>query len=71
MLLAGSATIDFLVAIPTMGFLAFVSLVFVVFIRTHLELTDREAYGSLGLYAPFLRWMTLESTGVIETVQGI
>ena len=70
-LLAGSATINFLVAIPTTGFLAFVSLVFVVFIRTHLELTDREAYGFLGLYAPFLLWMTLESTGVIETVQGI
>ncbi|MXR40712.1 sodium:calcium antiporter [Halobaculum sp. WSA2] len=70
-LLAGSATIDFLVAIPTMGFLAFATLVFIVFTRTDLELTDREAYGFLGLYVLFLLWMTLESLGVIETVQGI
>lgn len=70
-LLSGSATINFLAAIPTMGFLAFATLVFVVFARTDLELTDREAYGFLGLYVAFLVWMTLESTGVIETVRGI
>jgi len=70
-LLAGSATINFLAAIPTMGFLAVATLVFVVFTRTDLELTDPEAYGFLGLYVLFLLWMTLESTGVIETVRGI
>ncbi|MFC4357156.1 sodium:calcium antiporter [Halobium salinum] len=70
-LLAGSATINFLTAIPTMGFLAFATFVFIVFTRTHLVLTDAEAYGFLGLYALFLLWMTLESTGVIETVRGI
>lgn len=70
-ILAGSATIDFRVAVPTMGFLAFASLVFIVFTRTSLELSDREAYGFLGLYAVFLVWMTLESVGAIQTVQGI
>ncbi|MGM0399452.1 MAG: sodium:calcium antiporter [Halobacteriota archaeon] len=70
-LLAGSATINFLTAIPTMGFLTFASLVFIVFTRTDLELTDREAYGFLGLYVLFLVWMTLESIGVIHTVRGI
>ncbi|MDS0477765.1 sodium:calcium antiporter [Natrinema sp. 1APR25-10V2] len=70
-LLAGSATINFLAAVPTMGFLAFATLVFIVFTRTHLELTNREAYGFLALYALFLCWMTLESIGSIETVQGI
>jgi len=70
-LLAGSATINFLAAVPTMGFLGFATLVFIVFARTGLELTDREAYGFLGLYALFLLWMTLESVGVIETVRGI
>lgn len=70
-LLAGSATINFLAAVPTMGFLAFATLLFIVFTRTHLELTDVEAYGFLGLYALFLLWMVLESVGVIETVQGI
>jgi cation:H+ antiporter len=70
-LLAGTATINFLVAIPTMGFLAFATLVFVVFARTSLELTDLEAYGFLALYVLFLAWITLESVGAIETVQGI
>ena len=70
-LLAGSATINFLVAVPTMGFLGLATLVFIVFARTGLELTDREAYGFLGLYAVFLIWITLESIGVIETVRGI
>ena len=70
-LLAGEATINFLAAIPTMGFLAFATLVFIVFTRTDLELTDLEAYGFLGLYVLFLLWMTLESIGAIETVRGI
>ncbi|MFW5903344.1 MAG: sodium:calcium antiporter [Halolamina sp.] len=70
-LLAGTATISFLAAIPTMGFLAFATLVFIVFTRTDLELSDLEAYGFLALYGLFLLWMILESTGVIETVRGI
>jgi len=70
-LLAGTATINFLAAIPTMGFLGFATIVFIVFTRTELELTDLEAYGFLGLYAFFLAWMILESTGAIETVRGI
>jgi cation:H+ antiporter len=59
------------VAVPTMGFLGLATLVFIVFARTGLELTDREAYGFLGLYAVFLVWITLESIGLIETVRGI
>jgi cation:H+ antiporter len=70
-LLGGTTTINFLAAIPTMGFLAFATLVFIVFTRTDLELTDREAYGFLELYVVFVLWMDLESIGVIETVRGI
>jgi cation:H+ antiporter len=70
-LLAGSATINFLAAIPTMGFLSLATLVFIVFTRTHLVLTTREAIGFLGLYALFLAWMVLETVGAIETVRGI
>jgi len=70
-LLAGTATINFLAAIPTFGFLALATLLFIVFTRTRLELTDLEAYALLGVYVLFLLWMTLESVGVIETVQGI
>jgi cation:H+ antiporter len=70
-ILAGSATVNFLVAIPMLGFLSFATLVFIVFLRTDLELTDWEALGFIALYAGFLAWMVLESTGVIETVRGI
>jgi len=70
-LLAGEATINFLAAIPTMGFLTFATLVFVVFTRTGLEITDREAYTFVLLYATFLCWISLESIGVINTVRGI
>jgi len=70
-LLAGSATVDFLVAIPLMGFLAFATIVFVVVTRTHLELTNPEAYALLGLYALFIAWMVLETTGVVDTIQGL
>jgi cation:H+ antiporter len=70
-LLGGAATIDFLVAIPMMGFLALATLVFVVFTRTHLELTNAEAYALLVLYALFLGWMLLETVGVVDGVQGL
>jgi cation:H+ antiporter len=70
-LLAGRATIDFRVAVPTMGFLGFATLVFIIFTRTDLELSDREAYTLLGLYVVFVCWMALESVGLIETVRGI
>jgi cation:H+ antiporter len=70
-LLVGEATIDFLAAIPTMGSLALATLVFIVFTRTGLEITNREAYAFIALYALFVVWMGLESLGVIETVRGI
>lgn len=70
-LLAGPTTVSFLAAVPMMGFLAFATLVFVIVTRTHLELTDPEAYGLLVLYLLFLAWMTLETFGVVETVRGI
>jgi cation:H+ antiporter len=70
-LLAGSVTVDFLVAIPMLGFLAFATIVFVVLTRTHLELTNPEAYALLVLYAAFIAWMILETVGVVDGVQGI
>jgi cation:H+ antiporter len=70
-LLAGEAIIDFRVAIPTMGFLGFATLVFIIFTRTDLELSDREAYALLGLYVVLVCWMALESVGLIEKVNGI
>jgi cation:H+ antiporter len=70
-LIAGSATVDFRVAVPLFGFLAVATLVFLVFTRTDLELTDSEAYAFLALYALFLCWMGLETVGAVETIHGL
>jgi cation:H+ antiporter len=70
-LIAGSAEINFLTAVPLMGFLSGATLIFVVFTRTHLELSNPEAVTLLVLYGLFLAWMILESVGAIETVRGI
>lgn len=50
---------------------ALATLVFIIFTRTDLELTHLEAYGFLGLCGLFVLWVILESTNVIEAVQGI
>lgn len=47
------------------------TIVFVVFTRTRLELTSREAYGFIALDGAFVVWMGLETVGVIETIKGI
>jgi len=70
-LIAGSATIDFLVAVPLMAFLGVATLVFMVFARTGLEISNPEAYVFLALYAVFLLWMALETAGVTDTVRGL
>jgi cation:H+ antiporter len=70
-LIAGETTIDFVLAIPLFGFLGFATLVFIVFTRTELELSNREAAGFMVLYLGFLVWMALETFGVLNTVQGI
>ena len=70
-IIAGSAEINVLTAVPLMGFLALATLVFIVFTRTHLELSNPEALSLLALYGLFLAWMVLESVGLLETVQGI
>jgi cation:H+ antiporter len=70
-ILAGSAEINFLTAVPMMGFLALATLVFIVFTRTHLELSNAEAVSLLVLYGIFLAWMVAESVGLLESVRGI
>ena len=70
-IVAGSATVNVLAALPMMGFLAFATIVFVVFTRTSLELTDREALALVSLYVAFLLWMLLEAGGLIDTIPGM
>ncbi|NUE03305.1 sodium:calcium antiporter [Halorubraceae archaeon YAN] len=70
-LIVGTTTVNFALAIPMLGFLAFATIVFVVFTRTDLEITNAEAATFIGLYLLFLLWMFLETAGIVNTVQGI
>jgi cation:H+ antiporter len=68
-LLVGTTTVNYAASIPLLGFLTLVTLVFIVFTRTQLELSRTEAYGFLVLYALFVVWMALEAIGVLSVVQ--
>ncbi|MCU4925428.1 sodium:calcium antiporter [Halobacteria archaeon AArc-dxtr1] len=67
-LIAGSTVVDFGVAAPLMGFLIVATIALFTAARTDFELTDLEAWSLLGLYALFVGWMLLESTGVTGVV---
>ncbi|ELY61644.1 sodium:calcium antiporter [Natronolimnohabitans innermongolicus] len=67
-LIAGSTPIDFGVAAPLMGFLVVATIVVFATARTDFALTDREAWLLLAVYAAFVGWMLLESTGVTGVV---
>jgi cation:H+ antiporter len=70
-LIAGTTTVNFLIAVPLMAFLGIATLVFMVFARTGLEISNPEAYGFLALYAVFLVWMGLETAGISQVVRGL
>ncbi|WP_115864236.1 sodium:calcium antiporter [Halorussus litoreus] len=70
-LIAGATTVNFLVAVPLMAFLGIATLVFMIFARTGLEISNSEAYVFLALYAAFLLWMGLETAGIAQTVRGL
>lgn len=67
-LIAGPTPVDFGVAAPLMGFLVAATIGLFATARTDFELTDLEAWLLLALYALFVGWMLLESTGVISVV---
>ncbi|MCO8245202.1 MULTISPECIES: sodium:calcium antiporter [unclassified Haladaptatus] len=69
-LVAGSADIDFSVAVPLMGFLTFATVIVFGFLRTELTLSKTESWGLLAFYCLFLVWMVLETVGVTHVVPG-
>jgi cation:H+ antiporter len=69
-LLVGTTTVNYDASIPLLGFLTLVTLVFIVFTRTQLELSRNEAYSFLLLYALFVVWMALEAVGVLTVIQA-
>ena len=69
-LIAGSATVDFASIVPMMGFLTLATLILFTVLRTELALTTPEAYVLLGVYALFIGWLVLETTGVLGFIPG-
>lgn len=70
-LIAGTAVINFSVAAPMMAVLTVATLVLFLFMRTDMVLSKREGWALLGLYAAFVVWLSLESTGLIDTVPSL
>lgn len=67
-LIAGTATIDYTVAAPMMGYLTFATIVLFAMLRTRLVLARWEAWTLLALYAVFVGWMVLETVGITGVV---
>lgn len=67
-LIAGATVIDFGRAAPMMGFLMVATLAVFTAARTDFEITDREAWALLALYAGFVIWMLLESLAIVDVV---
>ncbi|MCB0578166.1 MAG: hypothetical protein KDD10_02500 [Phaeodactylibacter sp.] len=64
-LIAGSATLDFAVAIPLMGFLTLAAIVLFTTLRTQLVLSKTECWFLLFLYLVFIAWIVMENFGWI------
>lgn len=62
-LIVGTMTVDFAVAVPMLGVLTFATVLLFAILRTDLSITTREAYALLGGYALFLTWVVTESVG--------
>lgn len=67
-LIAGTATIDFAVAAPMMGYLTVATIVLFAMLRTRLSLSRWESGVLLVLYAIFVGWMVLETAGITHVV---
>ncbi|WP_299269269.1 sodium:calcium antiporter [Halorientalis sp.] len=64
-LIVGSASIDFAMAVPMFGVLTLATILLFTVLRTDLSLTDLESYSLLVAYVVFVVWVVLESAGVI------
>ena len=69
-LLVGTVTVDFAVAVPMFGVLTLATVVLFAFLRTDLAVTTAEAYALLAVYALFVAWVVAETVGVTGLIRG-
>ena len=67
-LIAGTAVINFTVAVPMMGALTVATLALFLLMRTGMVLSRWESWLLLLLYAAFVAWVGAESFALIDTI---
>jgi cation:H+ antiporter len=67
-LIAGSAVVDFEIAVPMMLFLTLATILLFTFMRLQLQISVTEGWILLVVYLAFIIWMVLETIGVLSYV---
>lgn len=68
--IAGTAPVDFAVAVPMFGVLTLATVLLFTALRTDLSVTDTEAWALLIAYALFVGWVVAETAGVVHLIKG-
>ncbi|ELZ96994.1 Na+/Ca2+-antiporter [Haloferax mucosum ATCC BAA-1512] len=68
--IAGSAPVDFAVAVPMLGVLTLATVLLFGMLRTDLSITRAEAYALLCSYILFVAWIISETLGVTALLQN-
>jgi len=70
-LLVGTTTVNYDLAVPMMGVLTLATIVLFTIMRIKLQITRREAQFLLGCYGLFVAWVAVETLGYINTLPGV
>jgi cation:H+ antiporter len=65
-LIVGSVTINFGVAVPMMGVLTVATILLFTVLRTDMGMSDLEAWGLLVAYGLFVAWIAAETAGLVQ-----
>lgn len=69
-LIVGSVSVDFAVAVPMLGVLTLATVLLFTFLRTDLSVTRRESVVLLLAYGLFVTWIVAETVGVTHLLKG-
>ncbi len=69
-LIVGSVTVDFAVAVPMLGVLTLATVLLFTVLRTELSLSTPESYALLVGYGLFVAWVVAETVGVTHLLRG-
>lgn len=70
-LIAGTVTVDFAVAVPMLGVLTLATVLLFTILRTDLSITGIEAYTLLFTYGLFVAWIVAETIGATHFIKGV